>query len=444
MRKSLRFAVTALVMLVLSASLAMAGAQAERTVDATNPTGNPWTDGQDLSGTEVVLFGAWVDEDATRFEAAMQPFIEQTGINAVYEGSGDFEALVTVRAEGGDPPDIAVFPQPGLMTDLYDQGHVIDLRNWFDESDLLASYDQSWIDMSRHPAGSIMGVWYRTNVKSLVWYPPAVFEAEGYEIPTTWDELLALSDRMVADGYTPWSIGMESAGATGWVGTDWIEDIMLRIHPPEVYDAWVAGDLPFDSPEVREAFEYLAEIWKNPDYVLGGAGSILTVPFGDGANPLVTDPPRALMHRQASFITGFLPDGTTVGPDGDINFFYLPQIRSELGDPVLVAGDILSAMVDRPEVRAVMNYLATGESTRAWLEQGGFVAPHSDVPLSWYPAEDRPYAEIVQNADVVRFDASDLMPGAVGTGSFWTAMVDFVSGDSLDDVLPAVDASWPD
>lgn len=443
MQKSLRFVVAGLVMLVLTGGLAMAGGEPERTVAATNPTGNPWTDGQDLSGTEVVLFGAYVDEDAARFEAAMQPFIEQTGIDVVYEGSGDFEALITVRAEGGDPPDIAVFPQPGLMTDLYDQGHVLDLRGWFNESDLLATYDQSWIDMSRHQSGSIMGVWYRTSVKSLVWYPPAVFEAEGYQIPTTWDELLALSDQMVADGYTPWSISMESGGATGWVGTDWIEDIMLRIHPPEVYDAWVAGDLRFDSPEVREAFEYLAEIWMNDDYVLGGAGSILTVPFGDGANPLVADPPRALMHRQASFITAFLPDGTTVGPNGDISFFYLPQIRSELGDPVLVAGDIMSAMVDRPEVRAVMSYLATGESTRGWLEQGGFVAPHSDVPLSWYPAEDRPYAEIVQNADVVRFDASDLMPGSVGTGSFWTGMVDFVSGDSLDDVLPAIDASWP-
>ncbi len=443
MQKLLRIGLTLLVLSMITALLAVSCAREEETVAATNPTDNPWTGGDNLAGTEVILFGAYVDEDAARFRTAMEPFIEQTGIDVIYEGSGDFEALITVRAEGGDPPDIAVFPQPGLMTDLYQQGHVIDLRDWMSESDLRESYEASWIDMSRHEDGAIMGAWYRTSVKSLVWYPPAVFEEEGYEIPTTWDELLALSDQMVADGYTPWSISMESGGATGWVGTDWIEDIMLRIHPPEVYDAWVAGDLRFDSPEVREAFEYLEEIWMNDDYVLGGAGSILTVPFGDGANPLVMDPPRALLHRQASFITAFLPDGTEVGPDGDINFFYLPQIKPELGDPVLVAGDIMSAMRDRPEVRAVMRYLATGESTRGWLEQGGFVAPHADVPLDWYPAEDRPYAEIVQDADVVRFDASDLMPGAVGTGSFWTGMVDFVSGDSLDDVLPAIDASWP-
>lgn len=423
--------------------LAACGAEEAAVSAGTDPTGNPWTEGQDLSGTEVVIFGAYVDEDASRFQAAMEPFIEQTGIDVYYEGSGDFEALITVRAEGGDAPDIAAFPQPGLMADLYGQGHVIDLRDWFSENELLQTYEQSWIDMSRHDDGAIMGVWYRTNVKSLVWYPPAVFEAEGYEIPTTWDELLALSDQMVDDGYTPWSVAMESGGATGWVGTDWIEDIMLRIHPPEVYDRWVVGDLQFDSPEVREAFEYLGEVWFEDDYVLGGTASILTVPFGDGANPIVADPPQALMHRQASFITAFLPDGTDIGSDGDIDFFYLPQIDPELGDPVLVAGDIMSAMQDRPEIRAVMRYLTTGESTRGWLEQGGFVAPHQDADLGWYPELDRGYAEILMNADVVRFDASDLMPGAVGTGSFWTGMVDFVSGDSLDEILPAIDASWP-
>ena len=443
MRHLFKLLTATVVALALLAPMAFAGGAAEETVEATNPTGNPWTEGQDLSGTEVTIFGAYVDEDAARFRAALEPFIEQTGIMVDYEGSGDFEALITVRAEGGDPPDIAAFPQPGLMEDLHAQGHVYDLGPWLGMDFLEQQYADSWIEMSELD-GDIAGVWYRTSVKSLVWYPPAVFDAEGYEIPETWDEMLALSDRMVADGYTPWSIAMESAGATGWVGTDWIEDIMLRIHPPEVYDDWVTNDVPFDSPEVRAAFDVLSEIWFDDDYVLGGTDSILTVPFGDGANPLLTDPPQALMHRQASFIQAFLPDGTEVGPDADVDFFYLPRIDDELGDPVLVAGDIMSAMQDRPEVRAVMRYLATGESTRGWLEQGGFVSPHRDVDFDWYPPIDRRYAEILEAADTVRFDASDLMPGAVGTGTFWTGMVDWTQGESLDDVLPAIDAGFAD
>jgi len=439
-----RFKVVAMSFMVIGAlALVMAGCEPadDGAAAATNPTDNPWTGGVDLSGTEVEIFGAFVDEDARRFQASMRPFIEQTGINVIYEGSGDFESLITIRAEGGDPPDIAAFPQPGLMYDLSDSGHVIDLYDWFDRDYLLQQYAESWLDIVEHE-GAMLGAWYRTNIKSLVWYPKQAFEAAGYEIPATWDELIALSDQMVADGTPPWSIGIESAGATGWVATDWLEDIMLRTAPPEVYDAWIVGEHPFDSPEVRRAVEIMSEIWMNEDYVLGGTTSILTVPFGDSPNALFSDPPAAWMHRQANFIPAFFPEGVTVGED--VDFFYLPPIDPEQGSPVLTAGDALGAMVDRPEVQAAMRYLTTGESTRAWLEAGGFVSPHLDASLDWYPTDtDRRYAEILLDADTVRFDASDMMPGAVGTGSFWTGMVNYVSGDELGGVLRNIDNSWP-
>ena len=407
-------------------------------------TDNPWTDGQDLSGTTVNIFGAFVDQDASRFNAAMVPFEEATGIDVVYEGSGDFETLITVRAEGGSPPDIAAFPQPGLAADLVNGGYVYDMADWLGMDWLNEHYNSAWTDLAEI-GGIQAGVWYRASVKSLVWYNMPAFEKEGYEIPETWDELLALSDQMVADGYTPWSIGIESSGATGWVATDWIEDIMLRIHPPEVYDAWVAGELPFDSPEVKEAINYMTEIWFNPDYVLGGREGIVLTPFGDAPTPLTVDPPAALMHRQASFITAFLPqEGAEVGDT--IGFFYLPPIDPDMGRPVLGAGDMLSAMQDRPEVRAAMRYLSTGQSTRGWLEQGGFVSPHSDTPLDWYlTVTDRGIAEILQNATTFRFDASDLMPGPVGAGTFWTEITAYVNDENadLDQLLQNIDASWP-
>ncbi len=440
-----RFKVVALTFLVVGAfALVFAGCEPadDDAVTATNPTDNPWTEGVDLSGTEVEIFGAFVDVDASRFEESLQTFVEQTGIEVRYQGSGDFESLITIRAEGGDPPDIAAFPQPGLLYDLADSGHIVDLYDWFDRDYLLQQYAESWLDIAEHE-GAMLGTWYRTNVKSLVWYPKPEFDAAGYEIPETWDELIALSDQMVADGTPPWTIGIESAGATGWVATDWVEDILLRTAPPEVYDDWIIGEHPFDSPEVRRAVEVMSEIWMNEDYVLGGTTSILTVPFGDSPSPMFSDPPAAWLHRQASFIPGFFPDGVVVGED--VDFFYLPPIDEEQGSPVLTAGDVMGAMTDRPEVRAVMRYLTTGESTRAWLESGGFVSPHEDTPLDWYPTTvDRRYAEILFDADTVRFDASDMMPGSVGTGSFWTGMVNYVSGDDLGGVLENIDDTWPE
>jgi alpha-glucoside transport system substrate-binding protein len=391
----------------------------------------------------VKIFGAFVDTDAQNFEESMVPFEERTGIQVDYEGSGDFESLITVRTEGGDPPDIAAFPQPGLMEDLVERGHVKDLNNWFDQSFLEQQYEQSWLDMAT--VNDIMaGVWYRTSVKSLVWYPHPEFGNAGYEVPESWDELMQLTEQMAQEGDAPpWSIGIESSGATGWVATDWMEDIMLRTVSPEKYDQWVNGELAFNSPEVKNAASIMADIWFNEDYVLGGTQSILTVPFGDAINPLAKDPPQAWMHRQASFIVNFFPENAQIGQD--LRYFYLPPIEEEQGSPVLVAGDIMSAMVDRPAVRDTMRWLAQGESTKAWVETGAMVAPHKDAKLEWYPDEwSRGYAEILQNADTVRFDASDLMPGQVGTGSFWTGMVDWVSGQDLEESLQQIDESWPE
>jgi alpha-glucoside transport system substrate-binding protein len=275
----------------------------------------------------------------------------------------------------------------------------------------------------------------------LVWYPVPEFYEAGYFVPESWEEMIALSERMVAEGTTPWCIGIESGDPTGWVGTDWVEDIMLRTAPLEAYDAWVNGDLPFDSPEVRRAFEMMAQIWFNDAFVYGGRDAILNVWFGDAAFPMFDDPPGCWLHRQGSFITGFFPEGTALGEDYD--FFYLPPIDPAFGRPVLGAGNVVGLFADRPEVRELVYYLTGPEAIQRLVESGGYISPLNEVNLDWYPNEaDRRYAELLYNTDSFRFDASDQMPPMVNN-AFWRGIVDYVSGASLDQVLTEIDAAWP-
>ncbi len=397
---------------------------------------------ESLEGQTVTIFTAAADEQAAAMQSEFVGFTEETGIEVVVEGSGDFEVLSTTRAEAGDMPDIINFPQPGLMADLARDGNLIDLSTFLTQDYLLSQYDQSWIDQGTVD-GTLVGIWHNADVKSLVWYPKAAFEAAGYEVPQTWDELLALSDQIVADGGVPWCIGMESASATGWVGTDWIEDIMLRTNSLESYDKWVSGELDFASPEVKRAWETAAEVWLNPDYVFGGTTGILTIAFGDSPLPLFEDPPGCFMHKQASFVVNFFPEDAVVGED--VDYFYFPPVNeADYGKPVLTSGSILSMGNDTPAIRKVMEFLTTPESVEQEVRDGLFVAPHKNVPLDWYPsAALKGFAEILNNADSTRFDGGDLMPGAVGTGSFWTGVVDFVGGADLDTVLQAIDDSWP-
>lgn len=400
----------------------------------------------DYKGTIVTMTGPFTDEDAVKFDNSVAEFEEATGIDIQYEGSKEFEASITVRVQAGDAPDIVDFPQPGLLGTFAQQGKVVPATVMVPEAWLAENYLQSWLDMAtmEGPDGPDQyGVWQRFNAKSLVWYPKAAFDAAGYPIPTTWEELQALQDMIVSDGDTPWCVGIESGAATGWAATDWTEEFMLRTTSLENYDAWVAGELPFESPEVKNAIESFATIWNDDSMVSGGRAAIVTTFFGDAPTGMFQDPPTCWLHKQGNFITSFFPEGTEYGVDYGV--FYLPGMDAEYGSPFLVAGDIMAAMVDRPEVRAVMQFFSTGEGVKGWLAAGGALGPQKDVQLDWYGSDlERDIAGMVNNATSVRFDGSDLMPGEVGAGAFWKGMTDYFSGAAdLDTVLAEIDASWP-
>ena len=218
---------------------------------------------------------------------------------------------------------------------------------------------------------------------------------------------------------------------------------MLRTTSLENYDKWVTGELKFDSPEVKAAATKMAEIWLNDDYVYGGTKAIATTNFGDAPTPMFEDPPNCWLHKQGNFITSFFPEGKEALVDYSV--FYLPGIDEAYGKPFLVAGDIEAMFNDRPEVRAVMEYFTKGEHLKGWLAAGGALSPHKDVNLDWYGSElEREIARLAGEATSVRFDASDLMPGEVGAGSFWKGMTNYVSGiTDLDATMKEIDAVWP-
>lgn len=399
-------------------------------------------------GGRVTIFGAFTGRDADGFQLDLDAFEQRTGIEVVYEGSDDFETQLPIRAQGGNPPDIAFWPQPGAFKEFAEAGDLVDLGAFIDEDATADAYSEYLVGLGTVD-GTMYGGWVRINVKSLIWYPVPEFDDADYEIPETWDELIDLSDEIKADGSAPWCFGMESSGATGWVMTDWMEDIMLRTAGPDVYDQWVNHEIPFDDPAVVTALEHLGEIVHTDGYVVGGTDAILAVDFRDAQNPMFEDPPECWLHRQASFIAGLWPEGTVAGVDSDA--FAFPKIDADLPETVLGAGDILGVFNDRPEVRQVVEFLLSDEMGLEWgaLEDSGYISPNVNFPIDTYTNDIlRAQAEIAVDAlkaDGFRFDGSDLMPAAVGAGTFWSAMVRYVQDGPGNEeaVLGEVETSWP-
>ncbi len=399
----------------------------------------------EFAGATVTVDGAFEgnDPDGVKFAESMAAFEEATGITVNYIGNKEFEGSIAIRVDAGDAPDIVDFPQPGLFANFVRSGDVIPVTEFMSEEWLSQQYNQGWREFNTVD-GQEMGVMHRFSGKSLVWYPKAAWDAAGYEIPETWEELVALTQMIADDGDTAWCIGIESGAATGWVATDWTEEMMLRTTSLENYDAWVAGTLPFDSPEVKNAIETWSELWFNDDYVLGGRSSIVSTFFGDSPGPMFEDPPQCWLHKQANFITSFFPEGTEYGVDYD--FFYLPPVDEAYGRPFLVAGDLIAMFNDRPEVRALMEYFTTPQSVSGWMEGGGAIAAHQTATEDMYGSPlDWGVSELVSQATSFRFDGSDLMPGEVGAGSFWEQISSYVAGSiDLDTAMQAIDATWPE
>jgi len=383
----------------------------------------------------IEVFGPYRGEEAVRFAASFAPFEEQSGYDVRYVGTGSFATDIQTRVTEADYPDIAIFPQPALILDIASKGLLARLP------DSIISADTS--DKSSLGSDTIerYAVWFRGSAKSLVWYRPPVFEERGYELPTTWDELTALSDTMVEDGVAPWCLSIESFGSTGWVGTDWIEDIVLREQGATFYDQWVAGDARFDSAEIRHAFSTFGAIVHGTNTVLGGTNRILNTPWQDAAEPMFEDPQRCMMQRQASFWASNIPPGFVFGED--VDFFVLPGITNA-PPPVLVSGELVAAFNERPEVAAFMEFLATPAAGEGWAELGGFISPHEDFDASFYGSEiDRKAGLVIEDAPYIRFDGSDVMPSVVGTGTFWQAMRVYIRSGDLNRAVTLVDDSWP-
>jgi alpha-glucoside transport system substrate-binding protein len=416
----------------------------DKSADKNSAACAPYKPYQGHDGTTVSLYTTIRDAEADAMQKAWKDFSDCTGIKVDYEGTGEFEAQIQVRVDGGNAPDLAMFPQPGLMARFAKSGKLKPAPAKVKES-ATKNWSKDWIGY-----GTVDGTFYAaphgSNVKSFVWYSPKMFKEKGYTVPQSWDEMMNLSDKIAAGGIKPWCAGLESGEATGWPATDWMEDVVLRDQGPEIYDQWVSHQIPFNDPKIVAATDRVGSILKNEKYVNGGYGgvkSIATTAFQEGGFPILDG--KCALHRQASFYAAQWAKGTKVAEDGDVYAFYLPPIDTTKGKPVLVAGEFTAAFADRPEVQAFQEFLASPEYANLRAKAGSWVSANKglDVNNETNPI-DKLSVQILNDPNTVaRFDGSDLMPAAVGAGTFWKGMVEWINGTDTKTTLDRIEASWP-
>ncbi len=384
-------------------------------------------------GGKVTVIGTWGGSEQESFLAMVKPFEDQTGIKVEYTGTRDLNAVLTTGVASGILPDLAGLPGPGQMVEYAKAGALKPLDDVLDISTYRAQTAPALVDLGTVD-GKVIGVFIKAAVKGLIWYNPKVYTSGQ---PTSWDDLeakAAAAAQAIGGNAKPWCVGLESGAASGWPGTDWIEDFVLRQAGPDVYDKWVAGQQKWTSPEIKSAFQAFGTVITES---YGGPKTVLATNFGDGGNQLFKSPPGCIFHHQASFITDFFQKQGGAKA-GDYDFFPFPDINPQYSGAVEGAGDLFGMFNDTPQARALIKYLVTADAQSIWVGRGGALSANKNV--SNYPDDiSKRSAEILANAKIFRFDASDLMPQAMND-AFWKAVLDYTQdATKLDSILSNLD-----
>ncbi|HET6836099.1 MAG TPA: extracellular solute-binding protein [Acidimicrobiales bacterium] len=414
-----------------------------------------------LAGTTISLVGIEPPDEGLGDELAR--FEERTGIEVAYTANPDTsEAQIAAAVERGDPPDVAVWAQPAAVTSYAEDGQLVDLSTYLDPADVRRQVGDYLVDAAT-VGSAYFGVPAALSAKGLVWYPVPEFEEAGYAVPETWNELVALTQQMAAEGQTPWCIGLESGGsADGWPATDWVESLVLRLGGVDLYDGWAQGEIPFDHPIVRRAVAMFGQVAFGEGFVRGGADSISRLNFVDAVGALVSNPPGCWLDLGASWIKHILPAWAAVGED--VGYFALPPVDAGGDTPVFGGGDFAGAFRDRPEIREFLRWVLNPEWGSVWAANpggqflpanAGFEVGHcraTGLDESVNALRVRLCQEVRDGvaAGQWRFDASDLMPPSIGSvtradtpGAFYQGMLDYVDHgpDNLDQILAEIEAA---
>lgn len=406
---------------------------------------------------KVTILGAYGGDEKANFEKALAPFEKESGIDIEYTEDTDFTTTIKTRVAAGDAPDIGFFPQPGGLLELAADGDIQPIDTFLDISQLDKTLVPGLLDsvrLSGDPsgddgvsgAGRIYGAPMRLANKSIVWYPKKAFDAAGYKAPTTLQELTDLAAQIKQSGITPWCMAWNADQATGWVGTDWIEQMVLSLYGPDIYNEWTSHSIPFDDPQITKAFDEFGKIAKTDGEVYGGVQTVVNTQVAESMVPAFRNPSECMLERQGSFEISFLSADIQADLDNQVGTFPFPAVEASAEAPPVLGGADLAALFNGndEDAIAVMQFLTSDKFGAEWAQAGGWISPHKTFDASNYPNQTtKDIAEAATNASEIVFDGSDVMPKEVGSGSFWTGMVSWIQGQSSADTTAAIEASWP-
>lgn len=392
--------------------------------------------------TSIDVLTEYTTTELAAFNAINAAFTKKTGVKVNVESTRDLPTVLSTRVQGGDPPDVAGMPTLTKFQQFAQQGKLVKLDSYFDMNQLKKDYSQGWIDF-----GSVGGHYYavfpKANSKGTIWYSPKTFQAENLSIPKTWDDLISLSNSLASKGKYPWAMGVESGASSGWPASDWIDQIYLNLNGPDMYDKWVAHQIPWTDASVKKAFQMFGQIVHGNHYINGAPQAVLATNFQDASYLPYDNPPKAYMYYLGDFAETFITSQfKNIQAGTDFSFFPFPTINTKYAGAVTGGADIMAAFKDNTGTRQYMQFISSAEGQSIWPPLGGATSVNKSVPLSLYKDTiAKASAQQLTSASVFRVGADDLMPQAQ-ENAYWAGTLTYIGDPTkLDSVLSSLESA---
>ncbi|MEU8803423.1 ABC transporter substrate-binding protein [Spirillospora sp. NPDC048819] len=387
--------------------------------DGSTPAG-----GGALKGTTIEVAAKWTGPEEENFRKVLQAFEKKTGAKVNYASTGEnTDAFLGPRISAGNPPDVAILPQPGLMRQYAEKGSLKPLA-----ADVVAEIDKNfapyWKELGSAD-GKAYGVMIKAAYKSILWYRPQAFSDAGVQPPKTWDELVKASTTLQNSGSTPFTLA--AGPQDSWTLTDWFENVYLSQAGPENYDKLAKHEIKWTDPTVGKALETLAQIWGKPDFLNGGVAAATKTKFDESVTQVFGQDKAAMVYGGDFAAANIATTDSKVGTDAKV--FAFPKAGDTA--PAILGGDTAVALKDGKGAQELMKFLASPEAGKVWAGLGGYLTPNKNVPPDAYsdPIAKELIAQLQQSGEAARYDMSDLAPAAFGAtpgDGEWEALRQFV------------------
>jgi alpha-glucoside transport system substrate-binding protein len=380
------------------------------------------------SGDPLTVVYQWSGNEEENFNTIIKPFVDACGVQVTAQSTRDDAVLDTMVKS--TPPDVLFWPNFSPMKLYADKLLAIDMAG----ADT-ANYASFWADMGTS-GGKLVALPFKADVKSIIWYSPAQFAALGYTVPTTFDDLKTLVDKMAADGNVPWSMGEESGAATGWTGSDFIQDELLATQGPDFVNGIIAGTVPYNDPAVVSAYEIYQKWASDPKYTVGGANGTLNTGFADAILKVFSNPPEAMMVKQSGFAGGNI---VSAYPDlkygTDFDFFQFPGVKGLQG-----GADFMYAFSDNAAAKALIGYLTSARGAVTMAATNWGLSPNKYAVGNYTDAQLTKLGDMLAKTAGFTFDMGDALGAPFNTAE-WLAIVNVVQGQSIQTNLDAAAAA---